>query len=102
MRRRPPVRQRRLASMRRKSTGRSMPQGMVGWISPGSSSMSADWRGEDFLKLYLGGRDRGARRGRKGRGGGPPSRSPPRRRRPPREGKKAHPGGEAGLKEGNV
>src|SRR6202051_2796078 len=35
---------RRSASMRRRSIRRLMPRGMAEWISPGSSSMSGDWR----------------------------------------------------------
>src|SRR5260370_38448426 len=47
MRPTPRVLQRRWENTRRKSTRRSMPREMAGWISPGSSGMSAGWRGSD-------------------------------------------------------
>src|SRR6267154_2033982 len=47
MRPTPRVLQRRSENTRRKSTGRSMPPAMAGWISPGLSGMSGHWRGSD-------------------------------------------------------
>src|SRR5258708_25880490 len=51
MRPTPRVLQRRSENTRRKSTGRSMPPAMAGWIYPGLSGMSGHWRGSDGRSL---------------------------------------------------